>query len=46
MQIEIQIVDTHETLETPAVIDSQAFDYQINRTLLILSMFRLFPIDF
>ena len=34
MQIEIQIVDTHETLETPVVIGSQAFDYQINRTLL------------
>lgn len=37
VQIEIQIVDTHETLETPVVIGSQAFDYQINRTLLMLS---------
>jgi hypothetical protein len=35
VQIEIQIVDTQETLETPAVIGSQAFDHQINRTLLI-----------
>jgi hypothetical protein len=34
VQIEIQIVDTHEALETPVVIGSQAFDYQINRTLL------------
>jgi hypothetical protein len=35
VQIEIQIVDTHETLEPRIVIGLQAFDYQINRTLLI-----------
>jgi len=34
VQIEIQIVDTHETLETRTVIGLQAFDRQINRTLL------------
>jgi len=27
VQIEIQIADTHETLETPVVIGSQAFNY-------------------
>jgi hypothetical protein len=35
VQIEIQIVDTHETHETLVVIGLQAFDHQINRTLLI-----------
>jgi hypothetical protein len=35
VQIEIQIVDTYETLETPVVIGSRAFDNQINRTLLV-----------
>ena len=35
VQIEIQIVDTHESLETPAVFGLLAFGYQLNRTLLI-----------
>lgn len=35
VQIEIQIVDTHESLETRIVIGLQAFDYQLNRTLLV-----------
>ena len=35
VQLEIQIVDTHESLETPAVIGLLAFGYQLNRTLLI-----------
>jgi hypothetical protein len=34
--IEIQIVDTHESLETRIVIGLQAFGYHLNRTLLIL----------
>ena len=47
VQIEIQIVDTHETLETPVVIGLQAFDYQINRTLLIsrLENWRIVGVD-
>jgi hypothetical protein len=39
VQIEIQIVDTYETLETRVVIGLQAFDCQINRTLLSEEMF-------
>jgi len=35
VQLEIQIVDTHKTLETRIVKRLQAIDYQINRTLLI-----------
>jgi hypothetical protein len=35
VQIEIQIADTHETLEIPIVIGLQVFDLQLNRTLLI-----------
>lgn len=35
VQIEIQIVDTHESLETRIVIGLHAFDHQINRTILI-----------
>jgi hypothetical protein len=35
VQIEIQIVDTHETLETLVVIGLQAFGHHLNRTLLI-----------
>ncbi len=34
MQIEIQIVDTHESLETRVVIGLQAFGHHLNRTLL------------
>ena len=34
-QTEIQIVDTHELLETRVVIGLQAFDHQLNRTLLL-----------
>ena len=34
MQIEIQIVDTHESLETGVVIGLQAFGHHLNRTLL------------
>lgn len=34
VQLEIQIVDTHKTLETRIVKRLQAIDYQINRTLL------------
>jgi len=34
VQIEIQIVDTHEALETRVVIGLQAFDHHLNRTLL------------
>jgi hypothetical protein len=37
VQIEIQIVDTHGTLETRIVIDLQAFGPHLNRTLLIHS---------
>ena len=36
VQIEIQIVDTHETFETRITIGLQAFGYQLNRTLLNL----------
>jgi hypothetical protein len=35
VQIEIQIVDTHGTLETRIVIGLQAFGHHLNRTLLI-----------
>jgi hypothetical protein len=35
VQIEIQIVDTHETLETLVVIGLQALGHHLNRTLLI-----------
>lgn len=35
VQIEIQIVDTHETLETLVVIGLQAFGHHLNRTLLL-----------
>ena len=35
VQIEIQIVDTHETVGTRILIGLQAFDYQFNRTLLL-----------
>src|SRR3990167_4454740 len=35
VQTEIQIVDTHESLETPVVIGFEALSHQINRTLLI-----------
>jgi hypothetical protein len=35
VQIEIQIVDTHETFETLVVIGLQAFSHHLNRTLLI-----------
>ena len=38
VQIEIQIVDTHETLETRTAIGLQAFGYHLNRTLLIESI--------
>jgi hypothetical protein len=38
VQIEIQIVDTHETLETPFVIGLQALGHHLNRTLLIASI--------
>jgi hypothetical protein len=34
VQIEIQIVDTHESLETRSAMGLQAFDLQLNRTLL------------
>jgi len=37
VQLEIQIVDTHKTLETRIVKRLQAIDYQINRTLLIIT---------
>jgi hypothetical protein len=40
VQIEIQIVDTHETLETPVVIGLQAFEYQKNWTLLFPNIFK------
>jgi hypothetical protein len=35
VQIEIQIVDTHESLENRVVIGLQAFGNHLNRTLLI-----------
>jgi hypothetical protein len=35
VQIEIQIVDTHGTLETRIVIGLQAFGHHLNRTLLV-----------
>jgi hypothetical protein len=35
VQIEIQIVDTHGTLETRIVIGLQAFGHHLNRTLLL-----------
>lgn len=38
VQLEIQIVDTHKTLETRIVKRLQAIDYQINRTLLKLTI--------
>ena len=34
VQIEIQIVDTHATLETRTAIGLQAFGHHLNRTLL------------
>jgi hypothetical protein len=34
VKIEIQIVDTHETLDTPVFIGLQAFGHHLNRTLL------------
>jgi hypothetical protein len=34
VEIEIQIVDTHETLETRTAIGLQAFGHHLNRTLL------------
>jgi hypothetical protein len=40
-QIQIQIVDTHEILETRTVIGLQAFDRQINRTLLKFHMIKV-----
>jgi hypothetical protein len=40
VQIEIQIVDTHETLETRVVIGLQAFDHQLNWTLLVSDIVR------
>jgi hypothetical protein len=38
VEIEIQIVDTHETLETRTAIGLQAFGHHLNRTLLDASM--------
>jgi hypothetical protein len=38
VQLEIQIVDTHKTLETRIVKRLQAIDYQINRTLLFANI--------
>jgi len=35
VQIEIQIVDTHESLESRVVIGLQAFGHHLNRTLLM-----------
>jgi hypothetical protein len=40
VQIEIQIVDTHGTLETRIVIGLQAFGHHLNRTLLMSHMAR------
>jgi hypothetical protein len=39
VQIEIQIVDTHESPEARIVIGLQAFDHHLNRTLLMGTMF-------
>jgi len=39
VQIEIQIVDTHESLETRVVIGLQALDQHLSRTLLILNVY-------
>jgi hypothetical protein len=41
VEIEIQIVDTHETLETRTAIGLQAFGHHLNRTLLILDIPRI-----
>jgi hypothetical protein len=38
-QIEMQIVDTHESLETRIVIGLQAFGHPLNRTLMTTDMF-------
>ena len=38
VQIEIQIVDTHETLETLVVIGLQALGHHLHRTLLGLTI--------
>jgi len=35
VQIEIQIVDTHESLEAPVAIGLRAFMHYLNRTLLM-----------
>ena len=37
VQIEIQIVDTHESLDAPVAIGLRAFMHLLNRTLLIFS---------
>lgn len=39
VQTEIQIVDTHESLETRIVIGLHAFGHHLNRTLLTAHMF-------
>ena len=41
MQIEIQIVDTHESLESRVVIGLQAFGHHLNRTLLIGQLYEI-----
>lgn len=42
VQIEIQIVDTHGTLETRIVIGLQAFGHHLNRTLLESGLLRTY----